>query len=493
MTSPKLYFLFPVLLLSFFFYSCGTTTDTVEVARESPGTPERPADDAEAEDDDFRQISIGLIEPVTNFDPLFAQNLSTKQALSLVYDGLFTVDEQGNPEPAIATDYSVSDKGLEYTITINRDLFYHDNAVFTAGVGRRIHARDIKWAFERTAKIDVPRHASELLMNVRGFENYYLEQHTVFDPDKRVLDGAYGIEVKNASTIQFTLYEQDPHFLKKLASSYLYIYPRESVEQARDGIPDVPVGTGAYEFNQSVEDNRYILTRFEPNNNSRELPSINRIDLHHSVSETDLFQKFISEEIDYIPETGPGINNQIATDSLELQETYQNNFNFLVNDAQRITAFYMNRNRVIDRTWLLSTLKSVSADDFSQLKNVTIRTDDFEESDTASPLEEYFVSFTDNPYANSILSVLNSTYFQPDSELVFFDVRIPTRRTSIYTQSTDNIHYSWNPLSQNYWLRTDNDIVSIYHNHIEGITASTIPWKIFIHNIRVHEKENSAE
>lgn len=492
MIPAKFNLLYPLLLLTFFIYSCGTTTDTVEVARESPRSAER-ATEEEDETDEFQQISIGFIEPITNFDPLFARNLSTKQALSLVYEGLFTVDEEGNPEPAIATEYSVSDDGLTYRININRDIYYHDNAVFTAGIGRRIHARDIKWAFERAAKIDVPPHAADLLMNVRGFENYYLEQHTVFDPENRVLEGAYGIEVKDAGTIEFKLYEEDPDFLKKLASPYLFIYPRESVEQTHDGIPDVPVGTGAYEYNQTVDDDRYILTRFEPENNSRELPRINRIDLHHSVSESDLFQKFIAEEIDYIPETGPQLNEQITTDSLELQQAYKEDFKLTAHDAQRITAFYVNRNRIVDRTWLFSNLKSVSSDDFSPKKKITVRTDGFEESETAEPLEEYFVTFTDNPYANYILSVLNETHFKPDSELVFFDVRVPTRRSSIYTDFTDSVHYSWKPVSDNYWLRADSDILSIQHNHIEGIVTSTIPWKIFIHNIRVQENETAAE
>ena len=482
----------PLLFLSIFIYSCGTTSDTVEVVRESPRETQPAEQDEESEE--FQQLTIGVTEPVTNFDPLFARNLSTKQILSLVYEGLFSVDKDGDVIPAIASDYEVSEDGLEYRITINREIFYHDNAVFTAGVGRRIHARDIKWAFERTAKLDVPPMASELLMNVRGYENFFLEQHTIFDPEKRVLEEVSGIRVVDAQTIRFNLYEPDPDFLDKLSSPYLFIYPRESVEQTRDGLPHNPVGTGPYEFGQETDDNSFILVRFEPDNGNRGTrPFVNRINVNHTTSETDMFRDFVSGDLDLIPEIGPQIMEQAVQSGYELQSSYRNSFQLTAHNSHRITAFYINLNSVANRDWLLNRLRNVSEDDFSSFPEITIRTDAFAESEDASPLSEYFVAFTEDPYARRLLSNLNSAHFQPESELVFFDIRVPTRRTSIYTETTDSFHQAWIPISENYWLRTDSRTVSLHQNYVSGISATSVPWKIFISNISVDESERTTE
>lgn len=491
MTHSKLRLFLSILLISFLFYSCGTTSDTVEVVRDSPREIQQVTD--EEESDEFQQITMGVIEPVTNFNPLFARNLSTKQVLSLIYEGLFTLNEDGEVEPAMASGYEISDDGLEYKITLDRDIFYHDSPVFTAGVGRRIHARDVKWAFERTAKLDVPTMASDLLMNVRGYENYYLEQHTIFDPEKRVLDEVRGISVENASTVRINLYEPDPDFLHKLASPYLFIYPRESAEQSRTGLPQYPVGTGPYRFGQLTEDNNYVLTRFDSDNNQRATPSVNRIDVIHSVSETELFQDFISGEIDYIPEIGPQIKTQAVRDGSELQESYRNSFQLTAHNSNRITAFYINRNSVVSKNWLLNRLKNVSENDFSGFSEINILTESFSDTTDTTPQSTYFVAFTDDPYARKMLSALNSAHFQPDSELLFFDIRIPTRRTSIYTNSTDSFHQQWISIPDNYWLRTDNRMLSFHHNHISGITSHTVPWKIFISNIQADESERTVE
>lgn len=495
MTDIKIFFFFPFLLTALFLYSCGTTTDTVEVVREGPRTAQTNGDEEE-DTEGFQQLTIGVMEPVTNFDPLFARSLSTKRVLSLLYEGLFTLDESGEPVSAIASEYELSDDGLTYTFKIDRDIFYHDNTVFTAGVGRRINARDIKWAFERTARLEVPPMARELLMGIRGYENYYLEQSTIFDPNRRVLEGVRGIEVVDAETVRISLYDRDPDFLKKLASPYLYIYPREAVEQTRGGLPDVPVGTGPYTYNQPDGDSRFILVRNDSENNqnrSAPRPSVNRINLAYFASETELFQEFAASEIDFIPELGPQTMEQVVTDSHELRQSYVNNYRLSQQQAERITSFYIHQNSVVNNAWLLSRLKSITAEDIAFSDSVSIQTDGFPEAEEAEPQDEYYITYTDNPFARKVLNDLHLNYFQPESSLVFFDIRIPTRRTSIYTETSDSYRQKWKPIAEDYWLRIDTKMLSLYHRHVNGVKSSPVPWKIFIQDIRVDESERTVE
>ena len=50
----------------------------------------------------------------------------------LVYDPLLEIDLEGNFQPKVATDWSVSDDGLTWTLTIRDDITFHDGTPLTA-------------------------------------------------------------------------------------------------------------------------------------------------------------------------------------------------------------------------------------------------------------------------------------------------------------------------------------------------------------------------
>ena len=204
------------LMLMAVVYACSSSESTVVVVEDAPSTQQAATTDSM--DEQFTELSVGLIDSVTNFDPLFAENLSTQRTLSLIYEGLYTLDRQGNPVPAIASDVVISEDSLEYVFTLDQNKFFHSSSVFTSGIGRRVNALDVKNAFERTARLTVPNHAAQLLMGIRGYENYYLEQRSVYDPNQRVLKQVVGIQVIDRQTLGIVLKEKDPQFLTKLAS-----------------------------------------------------------------------------------------------------------------------------------------------------------------------------------------------------------------------------------------------------------------------------------
>ena len=481
--------LFALLPLAILLHACATTSDTVTVVQEAPRT-ER-AQEAQQETV-FNEITLGLIDPVTNFDPLFARNLSTQRVLSLIYEGLFKLDNNGEPVPALAKEVELSDDGLTYTITINRERLYHDSRIFTAGLGRRVHASDVKWAFERTAQPTVPRRAAELLMNVRGFENYFLEQRNVYDIDNRVLNEVRGIQVVNAETVRFHLNEPDDNFLKKLASPNLFIYPREAVNNNPDGIAKNPVGSGPYRLNQVQDDGRVILIRHSNNTSDSNLPEINRINAISFTSESDMFQQFASGDIDWIPEIGPEVKFQTLNEDYSLQSAYQDSYNVLAHDAYRINAFYLNNRSIVDQRWLRSRLSLLTSEDFRSRGTIELILDRFETDEEAEKKEEYFLSFTDDLVATTLLTELHALVFQPGSSLVFFDIRVPTRQTSIFTNKSTSFRQQFDPLPDGYWLRIDTKIVSLHNDRVSGIEPTVVPWALNIEHIRVHNGDLSS-
>ncbi|MCC5915444.1 MAG: ABC transporter substrate-binding protein [Balneolaceae bacterium] len=474
------------------FKGCGTS-DTVTVVPSSPQTTTAADTTDDDEEEFFQQITVGLIDSVTNFDPLFADNLSTKRVISLIYDGLFTLDRDGEPVPVIAEEVEVSDDGREYLITINRNLFFHESPAFPAGVGRRISAADVKYSLERTAFPNVPPHAAELLMNVHGFQNYYLEQRYVYDTDRHVVDGVSGIEVVDSGTILIALKREDPDFLKRLASPLLSIYPREAVNRGEHGLKTQPVGTGHFLFT-SFNDERIILTLddSEAAEQRADRPRVNRIDFTFSVDEGRLFQRFARGEIDWIPEVGPQVLRQVANNSFELRSTYRNQFELNRHNSERVTSLYLNDNAEIDISWLRSRLLDTETDDLELMGDVELNMDVLEENGDSDPDSEYYVTYTDDSYTRHILSRLNASVMEPDSRLRLLDIRVPTPETALFSRTTDTLHYSFTNTKGISWLTAQHPIVSLHHSNIMGIESHSVPWRLFPAEIRVRSNDRES-
>lgn len=480
--------IFFFILMAAVFYACNTSESTVVVVEDSPETEEAVQQDTISAEE-FTEITIGLVDTVSNFDPLFAENLSTQRTLSLIYDGLYTLDREGNPVPELVSQMQISDDSLEYVFTIDPNKYYHNSQIFTAGIGRRVTATDVKKAFERAAKPTVPGHAAELLMGISGFENFYLEQQSVYDEGQRVLDGVGGIQVLNQETIAIILAEKDPQFLQKLASPYLFIYPQEAVNNRNQQLAENPVGTGPYRLNRVESNGRIVLSRFESRNNNTQTFLINRVNLRSYSDEIKLFREFTNGQTDWIPEIGPAISDQIINENGDLQTMYQDQFQLVQNNANRINAFYLNQRSAVNHEWLINRLAYLTTEDFSTRGTVSLKVEDFEITEEAEPREQYYVSFTDDVFSRRVLTELQNTIFRPESSLVLFDIRVPTRQTSIYTSNSSSLQNALAPLDDDHWLRLDTQMLALYKDRVTGIEPTTVPWLLHIEQIRVRNSE----
>lgn len=491
MNTHKRYQLNSLLLIlaMVFTVSCGSSGD-VRVIEDSPQniTERNPkmADSTES----FMQLRVGLLEPVDNLDPLFINNLSSKRVLSLIYDGLYTVDTNGEVVQALVQNATVSDDSLTYTFEINSNVFYHDTDVFISGVGRRVQAADIKWAFERTAKATVPDDASGLLMNVDGYQDYFEDQRYIYDSSRRALDGVSGIQVVDSGTIRFRLIETDPDFTRKLASPYLSIYPREALQSQNRSLKSNPVGTGAFGFQQR-NGNTLVLTLRQPGSDGERLtsPRLNRIDFSYFPQESALFQQFASENIDWIPEVGPETKRVVINDDGTLAPGYTNQY-LAHQIGDRRVQFYLNETRRANLAWLRSRLTNISAASINHSGTLSLSGNLSQpDGDVGSPDSQYYLTYTTDPYARMLMTHIQQEYLAPESEFTLTDIRTPISRTSIYTFSNDAFHESFLPFEANEWMRLETPGYGLSHTHISGIQDSETAWKLFVEDIRVNEDQ----
>lgn len=74
----------------------------------------------------------GIIGTFTNTSPLFAVTNVDVSVSRLVFSGLFTIAPDGSLQPDLAREFTVDDRGLEYTVGLREDVVWHDGESFNA-------------------------------------------------------------------------------------------------------------------------------------------------------------------------------------------------------------------------------------------------------------------------------------------------------------------------------------------------------------------------
>ncbi len=476
-TQIKLLIFFSVVLL---FAGC-KQPETI-VIDESPTTTATEdtttEDTATGNEASFRQLVVGEYSPIKSMDPLLVENLSEMRAIQLLYEGLVRLDENGSVVPGIARDWSVGDDSLRYTFTIRPDVFYHDSEVFSTGTGRKLTSRDVKFVFERMAQSGVPPTAAQMFMDIEGFEPYYQEQRNIYIPQNRQLDEVAGIQAPNDTTVTFELTQPDTNFLKKMATPYAVIYPREAVGRTVSSF--APVGTGPFIFSQSNSDSTYIFSKFQNYYAASEI-DLNRVDLQTSTSESGLFQAMNAGDIHLLPQLGPQLVQTLLTPAGELMSSYNSRYN--LQKPQGAVGYEMryNSNSNLSQSsarQIAGLIRADSGSFFTKLPNgvVTAQTKPDSMANDTNITREVYTTYSDDPYIQTFLGTLTSTLAEHNITLQMMRIRASTQNTGIFfTQNYPLI--SAKPLTPSEVLFSFNvKQIALMHPEINGLQFNQYPW-----------------
>ena len=86
---------------------------------------------------------------IASLDPAFAKNQSITWAIHQLYNTLVEVDSALHITPSIAKRWEISEYGKVYTFYLRDDVFFHDDACFEKGKGRKLVAKDVVYSFKR--------------------------------------------------------------------------------------------------------------------------------------------------------------------------------------------------------------------------------------------------------------------------------------------------------------------------------------------------------
>lgn len=161
-----------------------------------------------------KPLSIGNFLDVTSWDPSLADVGFDGPYLSAIYDPLLAIDEDGTPQPALATDWEVSDDFTTITMNLRTDAVFSDGEPFNADAA--------------VASLDY------LKRGARSQEAYpKVESFEAIDED----------------TIAIHLTERDDTILYFMALGRSYMMSPAAIDAGT--LAEQPVGSGPYTLNDS--------------------------------------------------------------------------------------------------------------------------------------------------------------------------------------------------------------------------------------------------
>jgi oligopeptide transport system substrate-binding protein len=241
---------------------------------------------------EFRFMSS---EKVTNLFPLMITDVYANRVASQIFEGLLKIDVSSTEVvPSIAKSFKLSDDSKAFTFELRDDVYFHDDACFENGKGRKVTAADFKYSLEFACSKDPINNLSWLLKGkVKGAEAYF----------KGEADEVTGITVESPTKLKIELSTPFSGFQKVFTHTGLGVFPEEAVKKYGDQIGEHPVGTGPFKL-KSLEEDKVVLTRnhnyWDTDDFGNELPFLDQITMTYSKDKTDELLSFRAEEIDLV-------------------------------------------------------------------------------------------------------------------------------------------------------------------------------------------------
>lgn len=269
-------------------------------------------------------LRINLASEPDTLDP--ALNSSVDGACMIVnsFSGLFTYDADGNVQPDLAADYTVSEDGLTYTVNLVPGLVWSD--------GSELNANDFVYAWNRAVN---PQTAADY--------SY------MFDVIAANEDGTLKVTAsEDGQSLTIELGSPCAYFLDLLAFPAYYPVKQSEVEAAADWETNPGawcqeagfVTNGAYTVSSWTHDQTIIMTK-NPNYHRADEVKIETIEVMLSADDTAIYAAYNADNLDFI-DTVPNDEIQSLLDNPE--------FHIVDNLGTYYVSFNVNSDLFADKT-----------------------------------------------------------------------------------------------------------------------------------------------
>lgn len=216
-------------------------------------------------------------------DPVTINDVTSHHISQQIYDNLLTFDEHLRLEPQIAHSWNVSTDGTVYTFYLRNDVYFHDNACFAGGKGRRVTAKDVEYSLTRCFDARAKTRSFDFFRGkvIGGDAFYEATSESVKNGTTPAVASVKGLVVLNDTTFQIRLTKAFAPFENYVAMGFGAIIPHEAVEKYGEDYFQHPVGSGPFVFKEWVPDQHLIVERnpkyWDKDEFGNQLPLIDKV------------------------------------------------------------------------------------------------------------------------------------------------------------------------------------------------------------------------
>jgi peptide/nickel transport system substrate-binding protein len=250
-----------------------------------------------AEKSDKKVFYYNESDGIATLDPAFAKNRSIIWAVHQLYSTLVETDNQLRIVPCLAASWDVSADRRTWTFHLRRDVFFHDDAAFPGGQGRRLVANDIVYSFNRLLD---PMTASSGAWIFHGR-----------------IDSVGAFRASDDSTFVLQLSRPFHPILGLLSMAYCSAVPHEVVEKYGKDFRSHPCGTGPFRFRSWEENQDLIFLRnanyFEKDSAGTRLPYLDAVKISFNDEKATEFLLFRQGQLDFINEIDASFKDEVLS------------------------------------------------------------------------------------------------------------------------------------------------------------------------------------
>ena len=210
-------------------------------------------------------LVVGLQQEPTSLDPTADATASIDGMLTMnVYEALTIVAENGEVQPNLATDWTVSEDGLTYTFNLAQGVKFHDGTDFDA--------EDVVFSFNRAMAEDS------------------------VNPSKSIFKPIESVTAVDPHTVEIKLTNKDAFFLFNMGQGDSAIVAPESAETNNTN----PVGTGPFKLDSWTRGDRLTLVKNEDYRDAANV-ALDRVEFRFISDPAAATAAMMAEELDAFP------------------------------------------------------------------------------------------------------------------------------------------------------------------------------------------------
>jgi len=244
---------------------------------------------------------------IASLDPAFAKNQSVMWPIHQLYNTLVEVDENMQLKPSLASRWEFSEDKKTITFHLRDDVFFHDDAAFEAGKGRKLVAADVVYSFNR------------LIDRATASPGAWIFNNKV--------DALQPFTALDDSTFRLSLLQPFQPILGILSTQYCSIIPKEAVDKYGQDFRRHPVGSGPFAFVAWEEGQALIMKKnehyFEKDSAGNRLPYLDGIKVNFYDSRATEFLEFQQNRLDFINDIDASFKDEMLGKAGNLKKQWE--------------------------------------------------------------------------------------------------------------------------------------------------------------------------